>query len=444
LLRRACCGAPVSIRRGAAESKNADQRAFSEFARKIPQKAFYNKITRTIMETTMKRLMLLLFVFTLFALIVLTAAQEESACDPAADYPADAAAAMEAADYPAAIAAYTCLIEANEEDHDAVLGRIRAAMLSGDYITAFLDANRRVPAEVLDAAIADYTAQADANPDAAEPLLMRGFLNWVYLDFDDALLDFEALIARQPDNAAGYLFRGSSNLFNFNSDAMGDDFTRAVELDPENATVYGIIGLAYAYALEDEKAIEAYTQAIELDPEHPYYYFQRANRFLSADAYEQAIADLNVVEESGSEDFPPYSALAEAYTALGELETAAQYYLRHVEFIQEERIEGDALAAGEPRTLSLAAGTVYALPFEAAAGTSYAITAHHEGFEVWPMLLVLDPDGVPVIAMGESEMPYSVGIADFTPEADGAYTIIVTPAWLFADSADVVVTVTMN
>ncbi|MEL7234204.1 MAG: tetratricopeptide repeat protein, partial [Chloroflexota bacterium] len=201
----------------------------------------------------MKRLLLLLLTLAMLAALPVVAFAQDD--DPLAD----AEALLEEGEFEDAVEAYTEILDGDEENVDALIGRSEAYIALGEERRALADARRAV-------------TLAPDNPDA---YIARGAA-LLATDIDAALEDFSEATRLDPEYAEAYLVlaqvysalgQGSQALANYDA---------AIEIEPENADYVYARGLLHYNMGNLEEALADYDAAIEIDPDNADYYFSRA------------------------------------------------------------------------------------------------------------------------------------------------------------------------
>lgn len=168
-------------------------------------------------------------------------------------------------------------------------------------------------------AIADWSSMIKLEPTSSLAYYNRGVQQGRQEKFQEAIADLTKAIDLNPNFAAAYYARGQA-FFNIEKlfasmNAKTDqllpraiaDFTAALRLNPKDYQTYQDRGLVYLLMATDSeyqpppnalpKAIEDFTQAIHLEALFPYYL--RAQAYLHAGQYRQAMADLEAFLQAG-------------------------------------------------------------------------------------------------------------------------------------------------
>lgn len=346
-----------------------------------------------------------IFVFLVGALLLSafalpSVAQDDRAatCETAIDYLVQGKDSAAAGNFEDAIAAYSCAITADPNASEPVQRRMEAALLAGHYILALDDytllRSRFYPQDsgIFGQMLVGYRDAIEASPDDVSLYMFRSFLNWSEHGKEAAMLrDCDRIQERDPDNRYAYLFCGTQKFFTGDREAAEADLARVVELDPDNPDVYGVIGITYVEIGQFEHGLEYINQAFDLGADAPVLYVLRAD----------------------------------AYTGLGDKETAARDYLRHIEAVASETVEGDGLTPDTPVTLEMTAERVFRLPLTAQAGQILRISTRARPEVVDTLIVLLDEAGTPLAGNDDSPSLNAVLNRVEVP-ADGRHTLLVT------------------
>lgn len=325
-------------------------------------------------------------------------AAQPDECDLSMDHLLSGNSALESGDYEMAIMEFTCVIEADDTNLEAHLGRGSAYVLAGDLLHANYDyglVSMQSNPQVFRDAITRYSSSIEANPDDITAYILRVYTNYTSPwggPLDEVYADGERIIELDPNNAFGYLFRGFANWYLGNRQAAEEDYIRALELAPNNPAFYAHIATDYRRGFPD-RALENVNRAIELAPEEQgVYYLLRAT----------------IRNQTGHDVL------------------AGEDLVRFMELIQTEVIVQN-MELNVPTTLPMTAGQVYRISFQVEAGQSVSISAPIVNDSSFPVMVLLADDGTPLIGL-KSDPSWGYTIPDYTIPADGTYTVLVTTA----------------
>lgn len=177
--------------------------------------------------------------------------------------------------------------------------------------------------EELEAAIADFTAVIDQDPDLQYySYRSRGFAHLYRGAYPQALTDFNQTIALQPDLPEGYNGRGMVHHALGDSEGAIADFTTALNQDPNFHDAYHNRALAWQSLGRHRSAIEDFTQAILLHPNFYAAYYNRGNSYLELGDWGKAIANYKEALALKPGYVLAHNGRGVALTALGQYEAA--------------------------------------------------------------------------------------------------------------------------
>ncbi len=413
-----------------------------------------------------RRLLLgLVMVMVSWAVVSRANAQAE-VCQANVDYLTQAQGQFDAGAYADALASYKCGLQADPQNDTAHTGRLQAALLAGDYMTAhgevFLLGDGTAGA--LHAAISNQTDALLAQPDSVTAYQIRAFLYAFSGQPDAALSDVDAVLAAEPDNVLGHVIRAVAQELMGDPDGAASSFAQAVALSPNNPQLYGLMAgaqwetfniegmvanssravelapdLAYSYRLRGmaemvtgnpDGTLADANQAIELDPTYYAYFILRANAYLALGNPQAAVADLTTAIELNPRTWIGHAIRADVTLALGDPQAAAQDFATAVEVGTLETVEGGKLSSDQPVTVTMTAGRTFRLQFEAEAGQHMTVSVNSVNpGEVDPVLLIAAPDGTPLVFNDDvSDENLDAAISEFELPAGGVYTLVVSHA----------------
>src|SRR5262245_48228970 len=142
------------------------------------------------------------FIFALLAALLVTSAlpalAQGDACDSSTDYEGRADSALLENQFSAAMAAYSCIIEADEENYEAYMGRAEAALLNaaleGDFtypIANDLQVVYLYEQPLINEAIARMSRELADDEANLGAYALRGYLYWYLGNSDQAMEDYD-------------------------------------------------------------------------------------------------------------------------------------------------------------------------------------------------------------------------------------------------------------
>lgn len=263
---------------------------------------------------------------------------------------------------------------------------------------------------------------ANAYADRARAAANRG-------DYEAAVQDLSCGLELDPRNLDILNSRGNA-YYNLDrlEDALGD-YNAVLEINPDYHYTYNNRANIYYMRGDYQTALEGYTRAIELDPEPEIPYYNRALAHYELGDYAQAAADLDESLAVDPEYAPGYLLRADLTLVQGGAAAdAAAAYLRWTDLymsdIQRSTLE-EALAQG----LEIVQRRAYRLSFTAEAGQMLSIAASAvSGSSADPLLVLLGPDGAPLVGDDDSGVNLNAIIRDFTLPVGGTYTLVLSHA----------------
>lgn len=385
-------------------------------------------------------------------------------CEGGSDYIETAQTAFEQGDFETATQMYGCALALEPANTIIRLERIASAILADDYMTAYSDVfwlNNTSPETVLehldelrqveveqhptraflaifavvpdyDLALGDAEQILNAEPDNAFAYVIQAAAYEGLEDFEAASFAFNQAIERSPESAQIYGLMAAAQFTTFNIPAIRENASRALELDPGIPQMYRLRGFTSLVMGDPEAAIEDANQAIALEPDYFAYYVLRGNAYRATGNPEAALADFNQIIALVPQSSFGYALRAEVQMQLGKNREAAADLAMAIELDTLERIDGESLVIGRPEILNMTYGRAYDLPFDADQDTVLTISVTSvEPSEVDPLILVLAPDGTPLIFNDDSDPANDVldaVIAGYEVPTTGTFTLVVSHA----------------
>lgn len=282
------------------------------------------------------------------------------------------------------------------------------------------------------AAAADYSC-ALALEESAEIYYWRGWSYSAIGEYEAAEADFTTALGLEPDNPADILNgRGIVYLDLYEYDLAEADFTAAIASDAANAAAFNNRGNVYYVQGDYTRAVEQYDLAIDLPDSNKYIpYYNRGIAYYELGDYDQSLSDLDQSLVLN----PNYDSamLARGWTnKVINPSEANNDFLRYVEIIEAETLSQAIAGSTDETGLTLAAGRVYRLQFDGTAGQTANIAARADvdaTTYIDPLLVLLDPAGVPIASDDDSGVNLDAVIVGFELPATGSYTLLLTHAF---------------
>ena len=282
---------------------------------------------------------------------------------------------------------------------------------------------------------ADYAAIVEAcdewlefNPLDVDAYFTRAYAENELGNYEDAILDYSKVLFMSPKYSAAFNNRGYAyDLLGLEEMAIVD-YTRALLTDPD----YSLALLNRAYAYSDmgdyENALADAEQYEEIAPDDPSVLYLMGSIYLDQELYDEALDAYEEYIDLVPDDPGGYLSRGFVNWTRGELALAAADYLVWVEENAPEVETIDPDDALEPFTLALEGSTHYTLALEGEEGDVLSASAVGRVATVDPVLILLDPDGVPIMMdddSGEGIGELDAAIEDFELPADGEYTLVI-------------------
>jgi tetratricopeptide (TPR) repeat protein len=270
--------------------------------------------------------------------------------------------------------------------------------------------------------------------------------------YDRALLDSSLFILLNPTYSPGYYLRGIIYLQRGESgdtDAALGDINDALRLavgefdTPDyRAILYGVRANVWILNEDYDAAFADYELALAEAPTVDTF-VSRAYLYIEQQDFVSALSDIDAAIEL-SEDMNTDAALyilrANINTTQMDTVAAGGDYLSYIQLIATDVVEADAIASGDVVPLEMVAGRVYIIPLQLAAGDVFsAIAIADEGSAVDPLLVVLDPEGEPIVGNDDVQQgDLTAYVENISVPTAGVYALVVTHAGGGSDGAMVV------
>jgi tetratricopeptide (TPR) repeat protein/SH3-like domain-containing protein len=283
-------------------------------------------------------------------------------------------------------------------------------------------------------------------------------------DYAGAIASFTCVLAQDVENDYAYVMRGNAHYMLEQYDAALDDYNRALELETDNpAYLYFNRGTVYLALLDYAQAEIDLNQAIELNPNDGGTYNNRGNIYYAQGDYTRAIADYDLaIELPNGELYIPYYNRGIAYHELGNYQNAesdltqslainpdyeAAYlarastyqivdpakshadFLSWIEAIEITRQPQGNVVSLEDDPIQMTEGAVFTYTFEGGEGQTLNVAARaSSSTQLDPLIVLLNPDGLPVASDDDSGVNLDAVIAGYELPTSGTYTLLVSHA----------------
>jgi tetratricopeptide (TPR) repeat protein len=249
-------------------------------------------------------------------------------------------------------------------------------------------------------------------------------------DYEAAITAYTNAIELDSRNGELYALRGSAHYGLNDNEATIADFDRAIELGFTDPYAFYNRGLGHYNQGNLDAALSDFNRAIEADPTYSYAYGSRGTIALEQGEYQAALDDFDMALELGSDNTLTIIARA---IVLAKLDQSAEAVRVFQSWLDErgEIIDQIALAPGEVAEAQMNEGYAYRIPFSAEQGQTFSIEARgvNENKLVDPLVIILNPNGVPLVLADDSQGSLDTIIPEFEATQDGEYMLIVTHAY---------------
>lgn len=244
--------------------------------------------------------------------------------------------------------------------------------------------------------------------------------------YDDAVLDYSCAIQLDPENPEYYNSRGSSYYWLQRDAEANADYSKVLELDAEAGYAYNNLANLYANIGDYDQALTYYTQALTLPSgTDEIVYTNRASLYIDTGDYAAAQADLDSAQAIN----PAYERfyLVQAYlnSIQNDVQTAAESY--------RQWLESTLIISNTPQYIPnrsyvtrITTGDVEYITLSLNAGDSISISAAaiDNDQRVDPLIVLIAPDGVALVADDDSGVNIDAVISDFVAEQSGDYVLL--------------------
>lgn len=287
-------------------------------------------------------------------------------------------------------------------------------------------ARLHVLAENYEQAVAAYSQVIALTPDGVLAYRERGTLYAENRNYPAAMADYNRYIDLLPEAPEGYLLRGKLYVRQQDLDAALVDFNQAVALDPAYAPVYLERGLLYRVTGDADSALADYNLYTDLQPDDAEGYFRRADLYLALDDLPAVISDLSQAITFRPDAAVLYLIRGYAQTRLEQYPEGAVDYYQWIKLNRRDTVDMDALESGDRVRITMSFGGFFRVPFMVEAGQKINMVAVTTDGQSDPLLVILDPNGIPLIANDDvSDTDLSAAILDYESPVSGEYTAVI-------------------
>jgi len=279
-----------------------------------------------------------------------------------------------------------------------------------------------------DKALSIYTFYLQFQPHHIEALSQRavtyasmGHFNEAYEDIDRAFesAGFSAIDqAVVHNNRAQIYFLARENVLALS------DFNRAIELNPTDANYWLNRGILHQIMNNWDLAIADYEQYLTLNPDDAEAYLSIARVYLAQENYTKAVYKLDSAIDLTPGDAELYIFRGSVNLLAERFAFAATDYADWLRLINTEDITGDPITEEtDQRVIGMSYGKTYRIPFNAESGDRFGVSATSQFVD--SLVILIDPDGNPIMANDDGGQGLNSFILDFTLPMDGSYTLLI-------------------
>ncbi|PJF24224.1 MAG: hypothetical protein CUN53_18905, partial [Phototrophicales bacterium] len=175
-----------------------------------------------------------------------------------------------------------------------------------------------------------------------------------------------------------------------------------------------------------DAAIADYDSIIALNPDASSYASRGLLR-LSQDNFEAALSDMDEAIALAENEAVLYFYRAFIRARMMDDAEAASDLLRFVVLNRTELTQNDPITPGEIKVVQLSRGRVHIIPFQASEGqTLRAVAGGERGSTTDPLMILLAPDGTPIIADDDSGGGTTALLVDIPLTTSGLYALVVS------------------
>lgn len=263
-------------------------------------------------------------------------------------------------------------------------------------------------------------------------ILQRGRVSIESGDLEQALVDFSLYLLFNPTDSRAYFLRGIT-YFSLNQPERAiADMTLAIDYSADQPEVHaaalGSRAEFYARSGRTQAAIGDLDALIAVQPS-PDAYIQRAVIHIGRSSFDNAVSDLSeAIALTGGGQPELYFYRAFAHDALEHQAEAASDYLEWINSIGAQTSDADPLESGAALTLQMSESRVYRIPFSVRRGDEIHILARNVGGDVDPLVVILSPDGEPLIASDDVRVGRDTNalVSGYKAPVGGNYQLLVT------------------
>ncbi len=253
---------------------------------------------------------------------------------------------------------------------------------------------------------------------------------------ESALAQAAEAMARAADSApSGFLSATAAKNLAWSS-LSNEEYRSAIALYDAliadgDSDLNTIFARGYAYSMVEEHAAAArdYSFVLQHEPQNLSALNNRCWALSEIGEFERALADCNQLMQLAPEADYPYLNRGIVYEKMGAMEAAMDDYVEWTKRKKLRVIRNDNLAWEGSMEVPMAEGSVYLFPVSVNGGQEVAVSAvsTQRDVDADPLLLILDPDGKPLIANDDTGDWWD-SYVQFQAPVSGEYLIVLTHA----------------
>ncbi len=178
--------------------------------------------------------------------------------------------------------------------------------------------------------------------------------------FDKCAFDAAAeAVRRDPQNADALALRGYLNSAKADYDAALIDLTEAIRMAPDKPQFYSVRSSVYEKKNNFDKAIEDLTIVLKIDGSH-YNFAKRGSLYFKIDDFENALKDYNEAIRLNPNYENHYTMRAEVYRKLGKMSEAEDDELKSKEFEDRDVVSKNDSSSNNSDSKTISGGILNA------------------------------------------------------------------------------------
>jgi tetratricopeptide (TPR) repeat protein len=203
-------------------------------------------------------------------------------------------------------------------------------------------------------------------------------------------------------------------------------YTVAIQIDGENDQLYAERAKTYYMMGSYRQALHDYDEAIELRPSAAHHTWRGSAYAMVGDNI-RAIPDFDTAVMLDTLYLNAYVFRAMSYVAAGNASQAVAN-MQMWESLAQSRIADQSLpASGETGSLDFTGQRIYRIIFEAQSGQVVSVeTLATEDSPTDTFLVLLGPDGLPIVADDDSGIGLNAGLSNYRLSVSGGYTVYIS------------------